>query len=310
MPCNPASTVYRNQGCAYRSIIGPEERDRCLLDHLSRRYPHSSPEQWAANIKAGLVRLNNAIASGDTLLKAGMELLWLRPAWDEPVAPRWFGLLYEDDDLLAVAKPAGLPTLPGADFYESTLLRLVQRQRPQAAPLHRLGRWTSGLVLCAKTADARRALLQQWSGRQVGKRYRALVSGSPDWDSLTIDRPIGPVPHPLLGSVHAASTCGRPARSQVTVLERRDGCCLCDVAIDTGRPHQIRIHLAAAGYPLVGDPLYCAGGLPATDSVALPGDPGYHLHSGALSFLHPASGQAMLLECPAPPLLRTAAEPA
>jgi len=305
---DPPGITHRNQGCVYREQLGPQAGGQSLLAYLSRRYPHSSAEQWAANVSAGLVLLDGMAASVDARLQAGMELLWLRPAWVEPAAPRWFDLVYEDDDLLAVAKPGGLPTLPGANFYQSTLLHLVQQQWSEAVPLHRLGRWTSGLVLCAKTPAARRGLLRQWSTRQVGKRYRALASGLPVWDESVVDTPIGPVTHPLLGTLHAASSRGKPACSAVTVLERRAGCFLCDVAIDTGRPHQIRIHLASVGYPLLGDPLYRNGGLPDPDSAVLPGDPGYLLHSAELRFQHPANGQSMRIDCPPPPVLCTAQE--
>ena len=148
-----------------------------MLAYLARRYTHSSPAVWAANIAAGRVSLDAQPAGPDTLLRRGAELVWQRPPWIEPDAPCCFDLVYEDDDLLAVGKPSGLPTLPGGGFLESTLLHLVQAYAPGAAPLHRLGRWTSGLVLCAKTPAARRGVLQQWSSRQVGKRYRALVAG-------------------------------------------------------------------------------------------------------------------------------------
>lgn len=304
----PELSGHRNQGCVYREQLGPRADGQSLLAYLSRHYPHSSEEQWTANIGAGLVLLDGVTASGDVRLRAGMELVWRRPAWDEPPAPRRFDLLCEDDDLLAVAKPAGLPTLPGANFYHSTLLYLVQQQYPAAVPLHRLGRWTSGLVLCATNHDARRELLRQWSARQVGKRYRTLISGNPVWDQQLIETPIGPVPHPLLGSVYAAAPDGKPARSEVTLLERRDGCSLCDVAIDTGRPHQIRIHLASVGHPLLGDPLYLCGGRPSPDSAALPGDPGYLLHSAELRFCHPRSGQPTVISCPPPPELRSRLE--
>jgi 23S rRNA pseudouridine1911/1915/1917 synthase len=90
----------------------------------------------------------------------------------------------------------------------------------------------------------------------------------------------------------------------VTVLERRTDSFLCDVRIETGRPHQIRIHLAATGHPLMGDPLYVAGGLPAADTRALPGDPGYELHSAELSFRHPGTGRELVIECEPPLLLR------
>lgn len=150
--------------------------------------------------------------------------------------------------------------------------------------------------------------MRQWSSNAVGKRYRARASGRPGPDEMTISARIGPVPHPVLGSVHAADPNGKPSLSRVTVLERYADSFLCDVRIETGRPHQIRIHLAAAGHPLVGDPLYAAGGLPAPGTCALPGDPGYLLHSAELSFLHPATGRISVLTCEPPPMLRCSAD--
>ena len=114
----------------------------------------------------------------------------------------------------------------------------------------------------------------------------------------------------LLGSLHAADPRGKRALSEVAVLERRADSFLCDVRISTGRPHQIRIHLAAAGHPLLGDPLYGAGGLPRPDTCALPGDPGYHLHAAELSFRHPRTGRASIIESEPPPLLLPSNHPA
>lgn len=298
------ATGSQNRGCNYHEIVGPAAGGQQLLTYLCQRYQHSTPDEWTANINSGRVLLDGQPARVDHILKRGEEVVWQRPPWIEPDAPCHIERLYEDADLLAVAKPAGLPTLPGANFLDSTLLHLVQAQVPKAIPLHRLGRWTSGLVLCAKSPAARTELMRQWTAREVDKRYRALVSGLPPWDRLTIDTPIGPVPHPLLGTVYAAAAAGKPALSEVTVLERRTDCCLCDVRISTGRPHQIRIHLAAAGYPLLGDPLYTAGGLPAPDSTAVPGDPGYQLHAAELGFRHPSTGLPMRLTAEPPEQLR------
>jgi 23S rRNA pseudouridine1911/1915/1917 synthase len=250
------------------------------------------------------VLIDDQPANTDSVLHTGSSLVWQRPPWIEPDAPKSFSVLYEDADLLAVNKPAGLPTLPGANFLRSTLLYLVQVYAPEAAPLHRLGRWTSGIVLCAKNKNARTELMRQWSAKRVGKLYRALASGWPDWDETTISTPIGPVPHALLGSIHSASQKGKSALSCVTVSERRVDSFLCDVRIATGRPHQIRIHLASSGHPLVGDPLYGAGGLPLSDTRALPGDPGYHLHAAKLAFCHPGTGRGIIIECEPPSILR------
>lgn len=299
----PAAYARLNDGCEYRERLGPDADGRTLLDHLSRRYCHSSHREWAERIASGLVLIDSKPAHADIVLRRGGELVWQRPPWLEPDAPRSFSVLYEDEDLLAVAKPAGLPTLPGASFLQATLLHLVRAYAPDAAPLHRLGRWTSGLVLCARNHAARAALMRQWSANKVGKRYRGLARGLPAPDAMTISTPIGPVPHALLGSIHAAAPHGKPALSQVTVLERRPDSFLCDIRITTGRPHQIRIHLAAAGHPLAGDPLYGAGGLPVPDTHALPGDPGYHLHSAELSFRHPRTGRELVLACVPPQLL-------
>jgi 23S rRNA pseudouridine1911/1915/1917 synthase len=295
-----ATGAHLNEGCEYREQLGTYAEGWMLLDYLSRHYHHSSREEWAARITSGLVLLDSKLAHTETLLRSGSKLVWQRPPWIEPDAPRSFDLLYEDEDLLAVAKPAGLPTLPGANFLQSTLLHLVRNHTPEAAPLHRLGRWTSGLVLCSRNQAARTALMQQWSTNKIGKRYRALAGGLPALDEMTLDTPIGPVPHTLLGSIHAADPKGKPAFSHVTVLERRLDSFLCDVRITTGRPHQIRIHLAAAGHPLVGDPLYGVGGLPRPDTHALPGDPGYHLHSAELSFCHPRTGRNVIIDCEPP----------
>jgi 23S rRNA pseudouridine1911/1915/1917 synthase len=142
----------------------------------------------------------------------------------------------------------------------------------------------------------------------VTKVYRALASGVPEKDELVIEDPIGPAPHALLGKVYAAGPGGKRALSRVRVIERRKDCSLLDVRIETGRPHQIRIHLAAAGFPLEGDPLYAAGGGFREPGTALPGDGGYLLHAARLRLRHPATGSPFEVSCLPPPELRLRAE--
>jgi len=297
-----------NEGFSYRERVGRDAEAMTVLAYLGRRYRHSSVLEWEARIEAGDVLVDARPVAHDLVLRRGQEIVWQRPPWVEPEAPLAFAVLYEDDDVIAVSKPAGLPTLPGANFLQHTLLHQVRRVAPEATAIHRLGRWTSGLVLFARHQAAPAELARQLRTREVLKRYRALASGDPSWNTLTIDEPIGPVPHALLGSVHAAADDGKPSVSRVEVLARRSGSFLCDVAITTGRPHQIRIHLAASGHPLVGDPLYGIGGRPLPATRAVPGDPGYLLHAAEAVVRHPRDGRELVLRCEPPPALALAFE--
>ena len=295
-----------NRGHTYRERIGPAGAGKTLSAYLAERYRHTSEADWRARIREGRVSIDGEAVEPGTRLAAGQELAWDRPGWVEPAAPLSFAVLHEDADVLAVAKPAGLPTLPGADFLEHTLLHQLERYAPGLHPLHRLGRHTSGIVLCARSVRARSALSRAWRTGAVVKIYRALAAGTPASDAFEITTPIGPVPYPPLGSLHAASDEGKPARSIVRVLRRCDDTFLCDVEIPTGRPHQIRIHLAAAGHPLAGDPLYVAGGLPRAGGHSLPGHGGYSLHAMQLTFPHPNGRGPITVRCPPPVSLRTA----
>lgn len=292
-----------NRGHVFTERIDRDAAGRAVLDWMSTRHHHSTVDEWRRRILDGEVEVDGAKAGPDRVLVVGETLAWHRPPWVEPTVPLDWRTVYEDASLVAVDKPSGLPTLPGAGFLEHTLLSLVRRRHPDASPMHRLGRETSGLVLFAKTPEARSALQDAWRRHAVEKRYRALAQGVCPDDRLDIDTPIGPVPHPLLGTIHAASARGKPSRSTAVVIERRADRTLFDVTIETGRPHQIRIHLASAGYPLVGDPVYVAGGLPRADSPGLPGDGGYFLHAEWLSFRHPETGEPVTLHAPAPPAL-------
>lgn len=288
----------------YRETIPRAAEGEPLLAYLVRRYQHSDEDTWRTRLLAGELSLDEAAARTDDRLRAGQALAWRRPPWEEPDVPLAWAVLHRDAHLLAAAKPRGLPTVPNGGFLEHTLLHLVRRSFPDAVPMHRLGRGTSGLVLFALSPRARSAVSADWRRSRVTKVYRALASGLPAWDALTIDAPIGPVDHPRLGTVHAARPDGKPSRSHARVLERRAGASLLEVEIETGRPHQIRIHLAWAGHPLVGDPLYAVGGLPLPEP-GLPGDPGYRLHAHRLTLAHPATGDLVTLECAPPEPLRT-----
>ena len=254
-------------------------------------------------------------------MQTGQILIYHRPPWREPEAPGTFEVLYEDGGVVAVGKPSGLPVLPGADYLEHTLLWMVRAHyaSQELAPIHRLGRGTSGAMLFARSELARRGLSTDLEHGRVSKRYRALVQGVPGADEFTVSQPIGRLPYPALGYVFGACDDGKPSRSDMRVLERRqatadpaDGAHPCtalvQVDIATGRPHQIRIHMAAAGYPLAGEPLYAQGGVPLAsndDRPPLPGDCGYHLHSTRVAFRHPLTQELVTVYCQPPEILRT-----
>ncbi len=289
-----------NTGYAYREQLSARAGGLTTLEYLTHFYTHSSALEWTERLARGEVLLEDHISHGLERLRAGQTLVWNRPAWEEDFAPSSFDVLYEDEVLLAVNKPSGLPTLPGGGFLEHTLLNLVRATYPAAGPLHRLGRATSGLVLFARTRAAASSLSQSWRNHEIQKHYRALSSGIATQDKYDITAPIGPVAHPRLGTVHAACVNGKASHSIATVLERRADSTLFEVGILSGRPHQIRIHLAYIGYPLEGDPLYAAGGLPRPLLPGLPGDAGYHLHAHRLAFKHPVSGEILGLVAPLP----------
>src|SRR5512140_48408 len=120
----PAAVALPNEGCEYCERLGPDADGRSVLAYLSQRYNHSSEAEWAERIASGRVLIDSLPAHSESILRKNSELVWQRPPWIEPDAPRSFSVLYEDEDLLAVAKPAGLPTLPGANFLYTTLLSM------------------------------------------------------------------------------------------------------------------------------------------------------------------------------------------
>jgi 23S rRNA pseudouridine1911/1915/1917 synthase len=253
-------------------------------------------------------------------------LVWHRPPWQEAAVPVLSerSIVFDDGDLLVFNKPSGLPVLPAGGFLEHTLLKQLQARAPEARPVHRLGRFTSGLLVCA-----RRPVTRGWLSAQLRestsaaadsaapqacrKLYRALTRPLPSaWsigETRVISAAIGRRSHPLLGQIWCAAQPGDrdalPSTSALTLLERRAEADLVEVAIATGRPHQIRIHTAVIGVPLLGDPLYCAGGL--ADPAVLPGAGGYQLHAHRLSLSTP-SGAPLQLEAPLPEGLQSSLE--
>ena len=323
-----------NQGHIYRDRIQDQpQASHAIAAFYAARYVHSDLGRWRERLAAGEIWCNGQQLWADGPLQAGDRLAWHRPPWQEAAVPVLPGPLFDDGDLVVINKPSGLPVLPAGGFLEHTLLLQLQQRHhndPQGIPrpVHRLGRFTSGLLVCARQPQSRAWLSAQLresttrgmdaGSRSCRKLYRALVTcpvpGSPlaeaealllRGDTLALTTAIGRRPHPRLGQLWCAAapgdSGGLEACSWVRLLERRAQGWLVEVAIASGRPHQIRIHLAAAGAPLLGDPLYLPGGLARAD--ALPGDGGYQLHAHRLS-LSPPEGQPIVLEAPLPSVLQ------
>jgi 23S rRNA pseudouridine1911/1915/1917 synthase len=217
-------------------------------------------------------------------------------------------IIYEDSHLAVIDKPAGLVCHAGAGVHSGTLVNaLLHRMGPLAAGdpvrpgiVHRLDKFTSGIMLVAKNNMAHRQLAQQFKNRQVKKEYAALVHGSPSPSSGTIDSPIGRDSK----NRKKMSTCAHRTRTAIThyELEENYGCVsLLKIRIETGRTHQIRVHLAQKGHPIVGDSLYGGNRIKNLPPDLLDAAKELHrpfLHSRHLTFHHPLTGELLSFSSP------------
>jgi tRNA pseudouridine32 synthase/23S rRNA pseudouridine746 synthase len=198
-----------------------------------------------------------------------------------------FRIVFQDDQLLVLDKPSGLLAVPGrGPDLQDCLSARVQRQIPAASVVHRLDRDTSGLMVMAMTAEAQRNLSAQFAARIVEKRYIAIVYGSPDAERGTIELPMRKdFDHPPRHMIDLQS--GRPATTLWRVLEQDNSTARLEVKPITGRSHQIRLHLATIGHPILGDQLYA-------HAEALAKAPRLMLHARMLSLVHPTTGKRIL----------------
>lgn len=306
-----------NNGWLYINKVNKSSAGQTVLQYYTKRYCHSTAAQWRARIESGQILLNNKLTTTETKLQSGQKLAYHRPPWQEPEVPLSFKIIHQDTDLIIINKPSGLPVLPGGGFLQHTLLFQLQKSYPQdtPVPIHRLGRGTSGLMLLARSKEAKSSLSKQMRQHSIKKVYLAKAQGIITEDEFIIRDRIGKIPHPVLGYIYGATPTGKDARSDCKVIQRNRDHTIVEVTILTGRPHQIRIHLAAAGYPLVNDPLYDIGGIPIMvryhneivktegerNKIITPGDCGYDLHAYQLGFKHPVSNQQVSFTCTLPP---------
>ena len=303
-----------------RFHVTAQEAGSRLDRYLAAQLPDYSRSQIQTWVRAGRVtvdgrqvRVSHPLEAGETI---EVTIPAPEPATLEP-ADIELDCLYEDEDLLVVNKPAGLQVHPGSGKPRPTLAHgLLHRYpgwRPPGAPkrpgiVHRLDRDTSGLLVVARTAGAFQRLGEQIRAREARRRYLALVWGSPKDASGTVDRPLGR--HSRERTRMAVVRGGRPAVTHWRVLARLEALTLLEVTLETGRTHQIRVHMAHVGHPIFGDPTYGNDRSwidrlhPHDRSKVLPLLRHLNrqaLHAYHLGFRHPSGSAGLRFEAPPPP---------
>ena len=266
---------------------------------LARLLPQHSRNRLQNWIREGRVDVGVATVTEPRQKLWGGEKINVAVAPDErteSAAPENIPLhiVHEDETLLVLDKPAGLVVHPGSGNWSGTLLNALLHHAPQldkvprAGIVHRLDKDTSGLMVVAKTLEAQTDLVRQMQARTVKRYYQALVRGIVD-RAGTVDAAIGR--HPTLRTKMAVVKTGKPARTHYRIVETFIGCTLVECALETGRTHQIRVHMTSIAHPLVGDPVYGGG------ASRVPKGPPFDrqaLHARRLGLVHPASGKPMM----------------
>jgi 23S rRNA pseudouridine1911/1915/1917 synthase len=254
-------------------------------------------------VAQGLVTVDGSPAVPSQRLDAGAVVVFSPPPPPARLtaAPVPFTVVAEDAAVIVVDKPPGVVVHPGAGHRDDTLVNGLVYRFPELSALgkesrwglvHRLDRDTSGLLLVGRSAETHRALQRALRRREIRRTYLALAHGSVDAATGTVEAPIGRDPrHPTRMAVTAA---GRAARTHYRRLAWWDEATLLEVTLDTGRTHQIRVHLASIGAPLVGDPVYGRRTLPAAEPGRV------WLHAWRLRFPHPVEDRTVEVEAPLP----------
>jgi len=290
----------------------PNECDGWRLDHFMKRRIGRLSRTRIQEIIATQIELSGRRARAAAIVKRGEVVLLRRPVPEEPDVPRTFRVIHEDESVLVLDKPAGLPIHTTAKFFRNTLTALLRERYPGEVMdvAHRLDRETSGVMAVARGRAVASKLKRAFATREVKKTYLAVVHGAPP-DEGEVD-----VPLKLLDTktrvVMGPAADGLPARTRFLVRRRFAAHALVEAFPETGRQHQIRVHLAHAGHPILGDKLYgrdggeeafmeyCEAGLTPELLARFDGLARQALHAHRLTFPHPATGAPFTAESPLP----------
>jgi 23S rRNA pseudouridine1911/1915/1917 synthase len=296
-----------------RTHLPTEAAGRRLDQALAELFPEFSRSRLTAWIKSGDVRVDGATAIPRQIVRGGEEvILRAELAPEVAMAPEAIALdiRYEDADVIVVNKPAGLTVHPGAGQPSGTLQNALLHHDPELAKIpragivHRLDKDTSGVMVVARSLRAHTALVEQLQARAMHRQYVAVVYGTMIAGG-SVDAPIGRHPRDRLKQAIVEEPAGKPAVTHYRVRERFRAHTLIECRLETGRTHQIRVHMAHVRHALVGDPVYGAGlklpkGATPELAEAMRGFRRQALHAESLEFTHPADGRAIRVEAQLP----------
>ena len=277
---------------------------------LSTLLPEYSRRRLQLWIKEGHVKLNGATVVPKHVVWQGDQVAVETQLAAEEIAFRpediALDIVYEDDALLVINKPPGLVVHPGSGNWQGTMLNALLHHAPKLAGIpragivHRLDKDTSGLLVVAKTLTAQTDLVRQLQARSVKREYLAVVQGAPQEDG-SVDAPIGR--HPTQRVKMAVVSSGKPAVTHFTLMEHFAQYSLVCCQLETGRTHQIRVHMQHLGFPLLGDPVYGGRGIAVSAALreAIKGFERQALHAARLGLIHPVSGEQMEWQVDFPP---------
>jgi 23S rRNA pseudouridine1911/1915/1917 synthase len=292
-------------------VLAGEAAGLRLDQALAQALPQYSRARLQAWIRAGCVSVDGRVPRPRDLVHGGEEVrieAQLRALGVVDPEAMALEVLWSDEHLLIINKPAGLVVHPGAGNARHTLQNGLLAwdpalaRVPRAGIVHRLDKDTSGLLLVARTVEAHTALVAALAARKIHRGYVALCTGVMTGGG-TVDRPIGR--HRSVRTRMAVRADGRAAVTHFRILRRYSAHTLIDVTLETGRTHQIRVHLSHRGFPLVGDPLYggrrrLPAGASAETRAALTGFRRQALHAARLALRHPLKGEELSFEAPLP----------